>query len=425
MKMKKTTPLFLLLVVLIVSYTSCDLNNIKPPDNKTDRLKWTYSVGDVYMNSLPNPVPAIDEKSNIYAIVSSHSKDDFVKLDQSGKKVWSKNGNGISSRLIYSNNKLFYSRGTSIACADAETGTELWSTENAINGNIIAVTNDRIYTTDYLENNFLGVNYLKAFNLDGNLVWETKIKYSDSDSINFPFAMSINGNDIYIGVLAEIGKSNFAILKYRDTGDNAKKIWNWLAPEDFTTEGVNGRFKDIAIDDNSNLLFAMTKDSKQYVFSISALGNQNWISETNQNIIISNLSVDTKGNVFSSFSTIEKTGANGSIWNTKLKKDWEFEGLAANAPVLSDEGNSISMNFSKLLTAIDNNGKILWEQHYEPEEDTGLSSDEQFHSFTLNRNGDIIVVCKFEIKCFKGDNSGLLKGGWPKLYGNYGNTASK
>jgi len=424
--MKKSVFIFSLLFALSLSNTSCDLNNIKLPDNNINRLKWVYNIGDISVNSLPNPVPAIDEDNNIYAYVSNHSKDDFIKLNSLGKGVWSRNGGGITSRIVYSNNLLYYVKNsTSIACSRASDGTEVWVTDHAINGNRFAVTDTRIYTTDFRDNGFLGVNYIKAFDLDGIEKWEKEIRYSDTDTINFPYAISVNGSDIYVGVLEETNNSSFAILKYKDNGDEAIKLWSWLAPEDFTTEGVNGRFNDIAIDDSGNILFAMSKDGTQFIFSVSSNGTENWHTETAQEKVISFVTVDKQGNAYSSYSTTEKSGSAGKIWNTNLKSDWEFEGFSSKGPALSNNGNSYSIDDSKLLTAIDNTGKVLWEQHYEPGTNSGLSVDEQFQNITINRNGDIIIIGKFEIKCFKGDGSGLLEGGWPKEFGNYGNTASK
>jgi len=193
--MKKSVFIFSLLFALSLSNTSCDLNNIKLPDNHINRLKWVYNIGDISVNSLPNPVPAIDEDNNIYAYVSNHSKDDFIKLNSLGKGVWSRNGGGITSRIVYSNNLLYYVKNsTSIACSRASDGTEIWVTDHAINGNRFAVTDTRIYTTDFRDNGFLGVNYIKAFDLEGIEKWKKEIRYSDTDTINFPYAISVDGS---------------------------------------------------------------------------------------------------------------------------------------------------------------------------------------------------------------------------------------
>jgi len=254
----------------------------------------------------------------------------------------------------------------------------------------------------------------------GNKIWETKIKYSDTDTITYPNAISVVDNNIYLGIFAEVDESDFAIINYVDEGNSVSKNWSWLAPEDYSVGGGTPRIKDFAIDDNNNIVFGMENSGTQYVFSLNASGTENWRTATTLPKIISNVTVDGNGNCYASHSFVEKLNESGIIWTSDTKADWLYEGLVSKAPVISKDVNLTYENVSQILASISSDGEFLWEQFWDCE----LCNNE-FHNLTINRNGDIIVITKAGVYCFDGDGTGLSDKGWPKRYGDYGNTSSK
>ncbi len=395
---------------------------IDPNDNQIDRLNWSYDFETVMAFSLYNRVPAIDEHGNIYVAADVQYGGQITKLAANGNEIWSvKVGDFPLSRLIYFNEKLFYQNDNKLICVSAIDGSELWNTPVVGGFGTFALTPNKIYTSNFEDGGIFGCNNsLLAFDHSGNKIWETKIKYSENDTITYPNAISVNGNNIYLGIFVEVGDSDFAIVSYTDEGNSVSKQWSWLAPEDYSVGGGTPRIKDFAIDDNNNLVFGMENSSTQHVFSVSNAGVTNWQTATTLSKIISNVTVDANGNCFVAYDKCEKVNQGGVAWTSEIKTDWQYEGLVSKAPVLSKDGNITYENISKILTSLAPDGAFLWEQFWGCE----LCNDE-FHNLTINRNGDIIVVTKAGVFSFKGDGTGLSDKGWPKRYGDYGNTSSK
>lgn len=411
------------LAVLIVLLQSCEEGDLPNSDNtQIDRLKWSYSFETVMAFSLLNNVPAIDEAGNIYFIADVQYGGQIAKLTPDGKELWSVNESDFPlSQVIYFNGKLFYQTGNQLICRDASDGSELWSTNVVSVFQTFALTPEKIYTGNYEDGGIFDNNYsLLALDHSGNKIWETKIKYSAADTITFPNAISVNGNNIYLGIFVEVNNSEFAILNYVDEGSTVSKSWSWLAPEDYSVGGGTPRIKDFAIDDNNNLLFGMENKGSQFIFSLNAAGTENWRTSSYMPEIISGVSVDANGNAYVGYSSVEKNNESGIVWTSDVKADWVYDGLVSKAPVISMEGNLTIENLSRITASVSSSGSDLWEQYYGCE----LCNDE-FHNIALNRNGDIIVIGKANVYCFEGDGTGLSDKGWPKRYGNYGNTSSK
>ena len=413
----------ILFVLMVLMLQSCDEELLPDPDdNQIDRLNWSYDFSTVMAHSLYNRVPAIDETGNIYVAADVQYGGQIIKLADDGSEIWSVNESAFPlSRVIYFGNKIFYVVENDLICRSATDGSELWTADAPGGYNTLALTSDKIYTNKFEDGGIFGCNNsLMSFDHNGNKMWETKIKYSENDTITYPNAISINGNNIYLGVFAEVDNSDFAIINYVDEGNSVSKQWTWLAPEDYSVGGGTPRIKDFAIDDNNNLVFGMENSSIQYVFSVSNTGVTNWQTATTLSKIISNVTIDADDECFVAYDKCEKVNQEGVIWESEIKTDWQYEGLVSKAPVISHNGNITYENISKLLTSLAPDGAFLWEQFWGCE----LCNDE-FHNLTINRNGDIIVVTKAGVFSFKGDGTGLSDKGWPKRYGDYGNTSSK
>lgn len=416
--------IFIVFAATMLLFQSCDdiVPPINPEDNKIDRLKWTYDFSTIMAYSLDNQIPAIDEEGNIYLAADVQYGGQIVKLSESGQELWLKKENDFPlSRLMYFDGKVFYITNNKLICRQASDGEKLWEADASGGYKTLALSNNKIYTIKFVDGGIFGSNHtLLAYDYSGNQVWETKVQYSPVDTMCYANAISVNGNNIYLGVFAEVDNSDFAIINYVDGGNSVSKGWTWLAPEDYSVGGGSPRIADFAIDDNSNLIFGMEKSSVQYIFSLSPSGIENWHSETSLPQIISSVSVDGSGNCFASYDKCEKIDNNGIVWSSEIKTDWDYLGLTSKGPAISDNGDLYFQNPSKLLTAVDYDGNFLWEQFYNCD-----YCNDVFHNVTINRNGDIILISKAAVYCFKGNGKGLANAGWPKPFGNYGNTASK
>jgi outer membrane protein assembly factor BamB len=410
------------LVVLTLLFQACEPGDLPNADNtKNDRERWSYDFSTVMSASLYNQVPAIDEAGNIYLIADVQSGGDIIKLSADGAEQWVKSeSNYPMSRIIYLDNKVYYINNQTLICRDAANGENIWNTEVSGAQSIFAINNNKIFVTRFVDDGFLGSNHLAAYNMNGSLVWETKIKYSDVDTISYANAISVNGNNIYVGVLAEVGSSEFAIINYVDDGDHVSKNWTWLAPGDFSVGGGSPRIKDFAIDDNGNLIFGMENSGTEYVFSVSPAGTDNWSTVSNLSKIISNVSVDGEGNCYVAYDRCEKIDKNGIAWTSSPNVNWDYRSLFSKSPAIDNNGNLYYADLSTMLTAVSPHGDSLWSQYY----GCNLCNNE-FHNVTINRNGDIIVISKAGVTAFKGEGVGLAEKGWPKVFGNYGNTAGK
>jgi len=413
----------ILFIAIILLFQSCEENDLPNPDNtQIERLKWSYDFEPVMAFSLINQVPAIDEESNIYFAANVQSGGQLVKLDALGDEIWSINEPDFPlSQIIYYNGKIFYETDNQVVCRNAVDGNLIWSTDVVLGYQTFALTPEKIYTSNYVDGGIFGCNNsLVAFDHLGNKVWETKIKYSPNDTITYPNAISVVGNNIYLGIFVEVDNSEFAIINYVDEGNSVTKNWSWLSPEHSSVGGGSPWIKEFAIDDNNNIIFGINISGTQTIFSINALGTENWRSATSFQNNITSVSVDAKGNCYSAYSDIEKINEGGIVWKSEYKADWQYEGLWSIAPVVSMSGNLTYENKSRIAASIGSDGTYLWEQYY----GCKLCNDE-FHNITINRNGDIIIIGKANIYCFEGDGTGLSNKGWPKKYGNYGNTSSK
>ena len=410
------------LLLLTFLFQACEENDLVTPDNtKNDREKWSYSFKDVMALSLPVNVPAIDDAGNIYVIGDVQNGGNIIKLSPEGKEMWFKKESSFAmSRIIYSDNKIYYINNQQLICRSADSGEKVWETDAPGSQSIMALNNNKIYLTRFVDEGILGKNYLDAYNINGEKVWDIRIKYSDTDTISFPNTISVNGNNIYLGILAEVDQSEFAIINYVDEGSTVSRNWTWLAPTGFSVGGGSPVIRDFAIDDEGNLLFGMENSSTEYIFSVNASGVENWRTATSLSKIIGTVSVDGNGNCYASYKHCEKIDSEGIIWSSSEKPDWDYTGLASGSPVIDKNGNLFFLDPSTMFSAVSSQGDSLWSQYY------GCNlCNNVYNDVTINHNGDLIVSSKAGVVCFKGEGAALATNGWPKVYGNLANTGSK
>ncbi len=407
---------------LLFVFQSCEPGDLPTPDNtQNDRELWNYEFSDVANFSLYNQPPAIDEAGNIYAIGDIQNGGEMVKLAPDGTKLWGVQESYFPlSRLIYQNNKLFYIHQEMLVCRNADNGEKLWEKEVSGAGDLFALKNDKIYITKFVDDGVFGKNYLVSYTTNGDKRWEQRIKYSDTDTISFPNAISVNGNNIYLGILAEVDNSEFAIINYTDQGNDVARGWTWLAPENFSVGGGTPRIRDFSIDDDKNIIFGMNSNGDAYIFSVNASGTENRHVKTTLGYLIASVSVDGSGNCYAAYNHCDEVDNNGVVWSSKSNESWDYTSLFAKAPAIDDKGNLYFVDLSTMFNAVSPQGDSLWSQYY----GCNLCNNE-YHNLTINRNGDVIVISKAGITAFKGSGTKLAQGGWPKIYGNLANTSSK
>ena len=411
------------LVFLSLLFQSCETNDMPTPDNtQNNRELWNYAFSTVSYHSMYNQPPAIDNSNYIYVIADVQDGGDIVKLSPAGEEQWLVHENHYPmSRIIYSNNKLFYIKDQALICRSAESGEKIWETEAPGANTCFALKGDKIYTSKFVDEGLFGKHYLVSYTTNGEKVWETRLKYSDTDTVSFPNAISVNGNNIYVGILCETDNSEFAILNFIDQGNSVTKNWSWLAPGSFSVGGGTPRIKEFAFDKNNNLLFGMQNGGVQYIFSVSASGTENWHTQTNLSKIIAGVTVDAEGNCYAAYDHCEKINKDGIVWSSNtVKPDWDYTSLFSKAPVIDDHNNLYYLDLSTMLTAVSAKGDSLWSQYY----GCDLCNNE-FHNLTINHKGDVIVVSKAGVTAYKGSGTEISGTGWPKVYGNLANTGSK
>ena len=424
--MKNTISTFKILIsILVLAFfvQSCEEGDLPAPDNtKNDRELWSYDFSTVSYASLYNQPPAIDESGYIYIIADVQDGGDIIKLAPDGTEQWVKSESDYPmSRIIYSDNKLFYLNNNSLICRSAASGEKVWESNAPGANTLFALKGDKIYTNKYVDEGVLGKNYLVSYNTNGDKVWEARLKYSDTDTVSFPNAISVNGNNIYVGILADENNAEFAILNFVDEGDHASKSWSWLAPAGFSVGGGAPRIKEFSFDKNDNLLFGMEDGNTEYVFSVNASGTENWHTATSLSRIISSVTIDGDNNCYVAYNHCEKIDKDGVVWSSNtIMPNWDYTSLFSKAPVIDDKGDLYYLDLSTMLTAVSSQGDSLWSQYY----GCNLCNNE-FHNLTISYRGDIIVVSKAGVAAYKGSGSEISGMGWPKVYGNLANTGSK
>lgn len=426
--MNKNFKILLVVLFSALMFQSCN-DTFKKKNNKEERVNWTFSFTDIPNNPLRGYVPAIDESGNIYFF----HYDNAFKLNSAGKKIWEKNvGAAGYSRLIYFDNKLYFLSDKLLKCVDAQTGETVWSKEiGKTNINSIVLNSNRIYTVTTTSESLTDTkSTLYAYDILGNKLWEKVIKYTndaDEELITLVQNFSVSGNKIYLACFIEDvdggdNDAQLAIMEYSDNDDAATKTWTWTSPAETNyDQSIKSYYGDLAIDDNGNILFAMSGNGGQSVYSISNTGVTNWVAPISSNKPALNIVVDGTGNAYTSYDAIEKVANGSKLWTSAINNDWEYGGLTSIGTVISEEGNISSVNLNSILTSVDKEGNVLWEQFYEKYE----QGYNEFNSITINRNGDIIVLNKYGVTAYEGDGTALSTKGWPKVYNNYGNTGSR
>jgi len=403
------------IAAFLLTFTSCKGDDpIIPtpgPDTGAHAQLWSYDIG---FGSLADITPAIDENDNIYFSMANQetSKVFAFGLDKDGNELWKKEFDGsVTTKITYGGNKVFVSTGypTAIYCLNPATGATEWSKNLTEEYEVfdfpsLAFANNKLYAVsgEYFD------GFLFAYDLSGSELW-----VKQGSEVGRGFNLSVSGNSLFF-------HNTETLFRYDDNGASCDSVWAFELTEksnrsltvlydlpigDDGNIYIRSDYKISKISPSGQLVEAITLDANFYEGSFSniTLGSGNDILIGNGNLV-----------KFSNSGNME--------WETSLSGIivTPFFGAAAT---IADNGNLYDGQAFGLF-CINSNGTTNWQV---TAENGGGIEHGNLHPPVLNHAGDIISVATeaSQIRCFKGDGHGLATSGWPKPYGDYGNTSSK
>ncbi len=415
--MKKQIYSIIALALLAIVFTSCDKENT-PVDpggndgggnNGEHAELWHYN-GQI--KGLADIIPAFDENGNLFFTGTNQDEAEgsfhFVSVDKNGNERWDKIIEAdAGSYAIYADGKIFIATQSpvTIRAFDSNTGNELWSS-NYFDGKeyiympAIAYSNNKLYATSggYFTEHLFTLN-----TENGNELWSRQI-FAD----NF-FNISVDGNRIYFGGLGEY-------QRFDDNGISCDSIWSWES--DGKNISHSFAYNDINIAEDGNIY--IRDNTKVYIIS-SQTGQATTTVDlgTDFNNSPSGLSIDADGNFYVGNGDWYKYSKSGElIWKTEIESG-VINPNYIESPVITENGNLYNgESFS--LTCVKPDGTLDWMLGTEQ----GVGN---LHPVVIDYDGNIISYSTEtgELRCYKGDGSKLATEGWPKRYGNMGNTCSR
>lgn len=400
--------------LIALVFTSCKKvdNPILPnPDPETGehRQLWSYDFG---IGSLADITPAIDENDNTYFSMSDPEGTSIVvfALGNDGNELWKKSLTGsATSKVIYAYNKVFVagSKPSAVYCLNAASGNIEWehdfSTEyNFFGAPAMAFTNNRLYISVA---ELIG-SYLMAFDNSGNEVWK---QVCETAGMN----ISVSGNAIFT-------RSGNTIQRYDDNGNTCDSAWT------LKTETNANRFLtavvDLPIGSDGNIYFRDASD----IFVVSPSGQliNSILLDASFDNSPSNILLTSDNDILIGKGNLVKMDKNGNIiWETDINDGIIINPHFSFAPSIAQNGDYYDAQLFGLYS-VKNNGSLNWKVNAE---NGGGEEYGNLHPPVLNHDGNIISVSTEQkvIRCFKGDGSKLASSGWPKPYGDYGNTSSR
>ncbi len=412
--MKKTVYSFVAFVLVAFMFSSCgkdgtpDIPGGGGGDNGNHPELWHY---DGKIKGLADIVPAIDENGNIYFAGTEEGMAGgsfhFVSVDKNGNERWDKNvAAEAASYVVYGDGKIFIGTESpvTVRAYDATNGDEIWAKDYTADYDFvwmpaIAYANHTLYFTS----GQITEGILFALNPNnGTELWFRRLY--DKNFLN----IAVNGTKIYIGGMGEV-------TRFDDNGGTCDSIWHWEA-DDKASRGF--AFSDINIADDENLY--IREGVKVYILSPSngqALTTIDLGTEFENSS--SGLTIDGEGNFYIGNGDWYKYSNSGNlVWKTDIQAGFINPNFV-EAPAIAENGNLYNGELFS-LSCVKPDGTLDWSLG--AEEGAG-----NLHPVVIDHDGNLISYSteKGVLYCFKGDGSKLASHGWPKRYGNMGNTCSK
>jgi outer membrane protein assembly factor BamB len=413
--MKKLLNSILFLALMAFVLTSCDKNNdpiIPDPDPSSGDhpVLWSYDLG---FGGMADVVPAIDNNDNIYfSMVGEDFTSVFaIGLDADGNELWKKEFDGTATgKVMLAGGKVIVSTGypTAIYCLNAISGNTEWSKnlteEYDFQDNpAMAFANNKIYLLSY---QFL-YGFMVTYDLGG-----TELAVNP---VNQGFNLSAYDNALFYHDLD-------TLYSYEDTGAGFSLSWKWAFPATKNSRTLLTLY-DIPVGDDGSIY--VRDDAAIYIVSQAGqLTKTINLDATFYQGFVSNVAITNNGDMILGNGDLVKISNNGTTeWATDINDGMIINPSFTSAPVISASGDMYDAQLFGLYS-IKSNGTLNWRENAE----TGAGTEYgNLHPPVLTHAGNIISVSAEQsvVRCFKGDGHGLATSGWPKVYGDYGNTCSK
>jgi len=405
-------------IILLFAITSCNKNNdpINPdPGSNSHPVLWSF---DISFGGLSNITPAIDENDNIYfsAVRSEDGSVVVFCLDKNGNQRWQASVPGNETdKVTYSNGEVFVVTGDPVAiyAIDASSGNTLWNRDLTEEYDfswipLVAVNNNKVY----LASGQFFYGYLLAFDFEGNELWTVQGPFDGSS-----FALNVSGQSLYF-------YDDIYLYRYDDNGSQCDSIWAYRLPSSGkrSTNGTQNLFPEVVIGSNGNLF--LRDDMSILVLSPQGDLIQNIDLGESFEQSISKIILTANDDIIIGNGNLVKISASGTKeWESDINDGLLINPYFANAPVLASNGNLYDAQLFGLYS-VKSDGKLNWKVNAE---NGGSEEYGNLHTPVLTHDGNIISVSieQSKVRCFKGDGKGLENGGWPKIYGDYGNTCSR
>jgi len=412
--MKRIINSTLMIVVMAMFITSCGDDAITPnpsPEGGDHEVLWSYDMG---VGSLTDIIPAIDNNDNSYYSIydMETSKVIVFGLDQDGNELWKNEFDGGSTgKVIYAENRVFIATNspTVVYCINSSSGNIEWSKNLSDNYDFIwmptmAFNNGKLY----LSTGKLAEGFLLAYDISGNELWQKATNLSGGT-----FNLSVIGNALFF-------QDGYSIFRFNDNGASCDSIWKY----DFGSKNNRNLLGiyDLPIGEDGNLYI---RDDAIYIVSPDGqLVNKITLDASYNEGYYSNITLTSNNDILIGKGNLVKLSNTGNIeWETDINGGIIINPSFSNAPAISSTGDLYDAQLFGLYS-IKSNGNLNWKENAE----TGAGVEYgNLHPPVLTYHGNIISVSAEQsfIRCFKGDGKGLATSGWPKPFGDYGNTSSK
>ena len=402
------------ILVLAFSISSCnkDGDPYTPPEpgDGDHPVLWSYDLG---FGGMADVIPAISTNNDVFfsMVGEDYSSVIAIGLDSDGNELWKNVLDGTTTgKVMYTDGKVIVSTGnpTAIYCMNPSSGNIEWSKnlseEYDFEGNpSMAFTNNKIYV---LSNQFI-YGFILTYDLAGTELSLQQAKQG--------FNLSMYDNALFYHDLD-------SLYSYEDTGAGLSLSWKWGFPASKNTQFLF-TLSDIPVGDDGSIF--IRDDDAIFIVSQSGQLTKTILLDASFNTgYMSNLGITTNNDMVLGKGDLVKISNNGNIeWETDINDGVFINPSFSSAPVISASGNMYDGQLFGLYS-IKSNGTLNWRENAE----TGAGIEYgNLHPPVLTHDGNIISVSSEQsiVRCFKGDGQGLATGGWPKPFGDYGNTSSK
>ncbi len=417
--MKKLINSVLMLAIAALLLSSCGGKDpIVPspdPDNGKHEVLWTYDIG---FGGLADILPAVDENDNIYfsMLKEDGASVSTVALDKNGAQIWVNEVEGQGTdKVTYAGGKVYVvtDEPSAIYCIDASSGNTIWSKDLRADYDFewmpkLAYNNNKLYVSS--GQFFYG--YLMALDTDGNELW-----VKQGPTMGASFNLSVIDNQLYF-------MDDMYLFRYDDKGSTCDSVWAYKLPN--LKNGNRDRslitLFDLPIGAEGNIYFR--EENITIVSPGGDLVNTINLDASYNEGYASNILLTSNNDIIIGKGNLVKMDNNGNVvWESDINDGLIINPSFSTAPVISSNDNLYDAQLFGLY-CVKSSGNLDWKVN---SENGGGIEYGNLHMPVLTHDGNIISVSTEQkvVRCFKGDGKGLASSGWPKPYGDYGNTSSK